>query len=125
MPKKRRTIKIPVELLISLRQTGSNRKSLGLMIASFAMNIVLIFAFSVMINFIYEGSYFTKPYNPDASIYNKEGKYYIHDEVKWKIEEISGVESVVGRKVNNAELEKMEMYFLRCLYHMTNSNLNG
>ena len=76
------------------------------MIASFAMNIVLIFAFSVMINFIYEGSYFTKPYNPDASIYNKEGKYYIHDEVKWKIEEISGVESVVGRKVNNAELEK-------------------
>ena len=104
--KKRRTIKIPVELLISLRQTGSNRKSLGLMIASFAMNIVLIFAFSVMINFIYEGSYFTKPYNPDASIYNKEGKYYIHDEVKWKIEEISGVESVVGRKVNNAELEK-------------------
>ena len=100
------TFRIPAEVLLSLRQAGQNKKSLFLMIFSFAMNIVLIFAFSVLVNFIYEGASFTKPYNPDASIYAPDGGNAIEEEIKQEIESLDGVKSVVGRKVGDAVLTK-------------------
>lgn len=95
------TKKVPVEILIGFRQARRSKKTLLLMITSFAMNIILIFSFSVLINFIYEGSSYTKPYNPDASIYDKDGEKLIGKDVKEELEFIEQIDSVVGRKTSN------------------------
>lgn len=99
--KKRSLDHVRVELLIGFRQAVKNKKSFALMVFSFAMNIVLIVSFSVMIDFIYEGSSFTKPYNPDVSIYDKEGEKLIEETVKTELKSIKQIKNVVGRKTSN------------------------
>lgn len=86
-----------VDTAMGLRHAFSNKKSMVLIVGSFAISIVLFLCFTILVTFMNHALSPLKPYAPDLTVEGTTDAILLPRSLKEEIASISGTEKVYGR----------------------------
>lgn len=96
---------IPVDLAMGISHATARKKSLFLMVGSFAISIILFVGFSVLLNFARESMRPLSASSPDITLYDPSESLRISRAVADEAANIDGVRTVYGRSVSTLDGE--------------------